>query len=144
MNVVEPTVLVDASGQPLGEVPAKPLAGRRILLVEDLPEPTRAAARSLHEAGAEVVLECHAMAAVALIQRGPKPFDALVLDLQLALFDTLEAVRQLRQRDYDRPIVGVIPVGEQLLGKLLHSAGCTAVLGRPVEPWQLVTTLSVA
>jgi CheY-like chemotaxis protein len=67
-----------------------------------------------------------------------------VLDLQLALFDTLQAVRQLRQRGYDRHIVGVIPVEEQLLGKLLHSAGCTAVLPRPVEPWQLVATLSAA
>ena len=144
MNVVEPTILVDASGQPLGLPSPKPLTGRRILLVEDLPEPTRAVARSLHEAGGEVVLECHAMAAVTLVQRAPKPFDALVLDLQLALFDTLQAVRQLRQRGYDRHIVGVIPVEEQLLGKLLHSAGCTAVLPRPVEPWQLVATLSAA
>lgn len=144
MEFVAPNSLMNTAVSPLAEVPLPPLVHRRILLVEDLPEPTRAVAQALREAGAEVVLECHASAAVALIQRSPQPFDAVVLDLQWSPFETLDAVRRMRQSGYDRTILGVIPSDEPLMGKILHSAGCSVILPRPLEPGKLVTTLNLA
>lgn len=141
MEVLSPRTSVDSAGQPLGTNVSKPLAGRLILLVEDLPEPTRAAAQSLRAAGAEVVLEYHALAAVELVRRGGPPLDAVVLDLQLSVFDTLEAVRGMRQAGFDRQIVGVISADQVLTGHILQRAGCTFVLPRPLDAARLVTAL---
>lgn len=137
-----PSPLVEADGRPLDGDVLRPLADRRILLVEDLPEPTRDAARLLCAAGAQVVLEYHALAAVGLVQRSAPPFDAVVLDLQLSIFDTLEGVRRLRQIGFPQPIVGVIPPDQALVSQALQRAGCTVVLPRPLDAALLVTTLS--
>lgn len=133
---------VDNAAGPPVQLPPRPLANRQILLVEDLPEPGRAAAAALQQAGADVVLEYHALAALALVLRSPQRFDAVVLDLQLSVLDTLETIRRLRTSGYGRPIVSVVCWDEALIARSLREAGCSAVLPRPLEAGQLVVTLS--
>src|SRR5258708_5850167 len=87
---------------------SKPLSNCRILLVDDAPDPRRVNLRLLEEAGAQVTLECHALAGAHRVIANPDLFDALIMDLKLPRLDGEEAVGVVRSTGYSRPILALV------------------------------------
>jgi CheY-like chemotaxis protein len=112
----------------------KPLLNCRILLVDDSPDPRRINLRLLEEAGAQVTLECHALAGAHRAVEDPDLFDALIMDLKLPRLDGEEAVGVVRSAGYDRPILALVSMATSQEETCLLRAGFSKVLKMPRHP----------
>lgn len=122
-----------------------PLAGRRVLLVEDRPTDQRLLALWLTRAGACVDLECNGRAAVdRLYPRfgSATPVDAVVMDLLMSPMDGAEATEVLRGRGFLAPVLvltgSTVPEDETRC----VAAGCDRFLVKPVSNERLVAALA--
>jgi CheY-like chemotaxis protein len=102
----------------------RPLEQRHFLLVEELPDRRRLSAQMLEDAGAEVMLERHALTGVIVALSMPERFDALILDVRRPLLEIVEASVALRSAGFDRPIIALVPVTAVKAKGTLESAGC--------------------
>lgn len=104
-----------------------PLAGRRVLLADDV-EADRYIYRTLLErAGADVTTADDARAALSAAGRG-RLFDAVVLDLYMPGMRGTEAAAALRAGGYRGAILGLTAFATGELGDLWRAAGCDDVL----------------
>jgi CheY-like chemotaxis protein len=126
------------------------LQGWRILLAEDDTSGQRLIAHELRRAGARVDFAEDGESAVALLTttgdtngplKSPRPYDIVIMDMQMPVMDGYEATRLLRQKGFDRPIVA-------LTGNTLGSdrdrciaAGCDEYLAKPCERAVLLETI---
>lgn len=97
----------DANGQ--DQAPPAPLAGR-VLLAEDNESIRRYIAFRLRQSGAEVDVTTNGREAVdaALAARDEgRPFDWILMDVQMPVLDGYEATRQLRREGYQGPIIAL-------------------------------------
>lgn len=133
------TVSVQASiGQPS---PALPLAGSRILMVDDCPDNRRLISLFCRKAGAEIALcndgQAGYDAAIEATNLGI-PFDMILMDMQMPVMDGYEATMRLRAKGYRLPIVAFTAHAmagdrERCLG-----VGCSDYLTKPVTAKALV------
>jgi PAS domain S-box-containing protein len=79
----------------LGE---RPLAGRRLLVVEDNPVNQQVARELLTNQGADVTLANDGQEGVHRVQDTQPPFDAVLMDMQMPVMDGLAATREIRTR----------------------------------------------
>ena len=109
----------------------RPLTGIQLLLVDDDEANGRLLSTVLTQAGAEVVLaEDGRLGVVAALAR---PFDAILMDMQMPILDGLGATRQLREKGIAAPIIALsahAPTDE--MDRCLQ-AGCNSYLSKPVE-----------
>ncbi len=131
------------------EEPAKEssLAGRRILIVEDV-EQNAEILQDLLEI--EDVLTEHAEnGAVALEMFGKHPagyYDAILMDMRMPVMDGITATRAIRA--LERPDAATIPIIAMTANvfdddvESTRKAGMNAHLGKPVEPERLYDTLA--
>ena len=83
------------------------LAGLRVLVADDVLVNRRLFARFLGDAGVAVDLAEDGQIAVDLgleALRGGKPYDAVVMDMQMPNLDGLDATQALREAGYEGPI----------------------------------------
>ena len=80
-----------------GTAPERPLAGLRLLVVEDNALNRQVARELLTHRGAEVALANDGRQAIALIGMTGPPFDLVLMDLQMPELDGLETTRILRR-----------------------------------------------
>jgi signal transduction histidine kinase/CheY-like chemotaxis protein len=118
-----------------------PLAGN-ILVAEDVEHLRKLIEIYLQELG----LACHAVSngfeAVEAALSGD--FDALLLDMEMPVMDGFEAVRVLRERGYQRPIVALTAHYQGTEVERARSEGCNDVISKPVSLMQLREVLGNA
>jgi CheY-like chemotaxis protein len=126
--------------------PAKPLAGRRVLLCEDGPDNRRLLERILQKAGADVATVDNGLDAVDAAWQATVdglPFDCVLMDMQMPQLDGYEATLRLRWRGYVGTIVAL--TADALAGdrERCLDSGCDDYLAKPIDAAQLVQAVRV-
>jgi signal transduction histidine kinase/ActR/RegA family two-component response regulator len=132
--------------QPVPRRPATDaLAGRRVLLCEDGPDNQRLIAMVLQKAGAEVELAGDGRqgidAATAALAAG-RPFDVVLMDMQMPRVDGYEATRQLRHLGFLQPVIALTAHAMAGDRQRCLDAGCTDYASKPIDRAALVRMIA--
>ncbi len=132
---------------PESGTPARPpvveLTGR-VLLVEDGPDNQRLVAYLLERAGAVVTIAANGLLACeqafAAADAG-RPFDLILMDVQMPVMDGYEATRRLRAAGYRGPIVALTAHAMDSDRAQCLAAGCDGFLTKPIDRDRLLGAL---
>jgi CheY-like chemotaxis protein len=147
-SLVVPIAPVPAAAEPAPDAPpsdpdASPAKlACRLLLAEDNRDIQRVIALRLGLAGADVTLASNGQAAVDLAldaQRAGRPFDLILMDMQMPVFDGYEATHLLRSEGFRCPIIALIAYTQaEDRGECLRF-GCDDFLSKPID-WESSST----
>ena len=117
----------------------------RILLAEDGPDNQRLIAFILRKAGADVTLAENGQEALNLAlkaQQENRPFDIVLMDMQMPIMDGYQATKSLRNAGYTKSIVAL--TAQAMLGdyKRCINAGCDGYLTKPINRTELLKSLA--
>lgn len=130
---------VPASAAPA--LPGGPLAGLRVLLVDDS-EPIRfALGLILQSEGASVEVAVDGAEGVKMALTAVTPHDVVLMDLQMPVQNGIEATRELRLRDYTQPIVALTASAFSRDRQACLAAGMNDYIAKPVRVNELVDIL---
>lgn len=124
-----PEVLPDL---PQVESPKEPLAGKRILLLEDAEDNLRLFERILRLAGAEIVGANNGQSALEIVLDNNETFDAILMDIQMPIMDGITATKILRDRGYVRPIIALTARASGEHSGELDGAGFDSCISKPI------------
>ena len=99
----------------------------------------------LTNAGAKVTVKCNGEAAVKCVESAgelDRPYDLVLMDLEMPIIDGLEATKAMRTMDFQKPIVGITASSRPNLHELWFEAGCTKFMQKPVQRKELVHTIA--
>ena len=119
------------------------LDGLRLLVAEDNPNNRQIAFELLSDEGADVVLVEDGAKAVDAVCRGPRRFDAVLMDLQMPVLDGLGATAEIRRH----PGLGALPIVAMTANAMdsdrqaCLAAGMNDHVGKPFDLDGLVATL---
>ena len=130
------------TARPDSESPSLPLAGLRLLAVDDEPDTLEVMAELLSLRGAEVVTAASANEALAALQRFDP--DVLVSDISMPGRDGYELIREVRtdRGPQELPAVAVTAFAAPEDRRRALSAGFQVHLAKPVDPGELVEVVS--
>jgi signal transduction histidine kinase/ActR/RegA family two-component response regulator len=112
----------------------------RVLVVDDGPDNRLLLGTILESLGLEVDTAEHGQEAIELL--ASRPFDAVLMDMQMPVMDGLTAVRTLRARGDRTPIIAATAHAmREELDRCLE-AGCDDCVTKPIDPEALVRVLS--
>jgi PAS domain S-box-containing protein len=129
----------EESPQPPAFAAAHPLPPRlhgRILLAEDNQANQKLINLRLSQAGAEVVTAGNGKEALDRTTEAAlegRPFDAVIMDMQMPVLDGYEAVRQLRARGFAEPIIAVTAFAMSEDREECIGLGCDDFVSKPIE-----------
>jgi signal transduction histidine kinase/ActR/RegA family two-component response regulator len=121
-----------------------PLTGRRLLLAEDAPDNQRLIMYVLRKAGADVTLAENGAVACELslaAQHEGKPFDVVLMDMQMPIVDGYQAVKQLRQAGYHEPIIALTAHSMGSDRQVCLDAGCDDFATKPIDRARLISLI---
>ncbi|MGI9431024.1 MAG: ATP-binding protein, partial [Myxococcota bacterium] len=114
------------------------LAGVRVLLAEDTPDNQRLISHHLENAGAEVEIVGDGRAAidrvVAVKKEGERPFDVILMDMQMPEVDGYAASSRLRELGHVTPIVALTAHAMQGDRERCLAAGMNGYVTKPIDP----------
>jgi PAS domain S-box-containing protein len=138
----------EESPEPPALAAARPLPPRlhaRILLAEDNQDNQKLISLRLSQAGAEVVTAGNGKEALDRTNEAAlegRPFDAVIMDMQMPVLDGYEAVRQLRARGFTEPILAVTAYAMSGDREECISQGCDDFISKPIEWDRFMAKLS--
>jgi PAS domain S-box-containing protein len=121
-------------------------SGAKILLVEDNPVNQRVAQRMLQKLSAQVTVANNGEEALARLAAGS--FDVVLMDCQMPVMDGFTATRRIRELEAGRASGIRLPIIALTANVMSEdrdncvAAGMDAHLGKPIEPKQMIDTLS--
>ena len=134
------------AAQPSDEWEMESLEGKRILIVEDLPENAEIVQDLLELEGAETEHAENGQIAVDMVEKSaPDHYDAILMDLRMPVMDGLEATRRIRSLDRpdvkDVPIIALTANAYESDIKSSLDAGMDEHLAKPADSDMLYGTL---
>ncbi|GAB2878415.1 response regulator [Microbulbifer echini] len=122
-----------------------PSLSGQVLVTDDLREIRELVAHLLESAGCNVQQAANGQEAINLLlaaRNNGKPFDLVVMDVQMPIMDGLTATQELRMLGFETPVIAL--TAQTMLGERQRclDAGCTDHLGKPVQPDQLFDLLT--
>lgn len=111
-----------------------------ILLAEDTPDNRRLISHYINAVGASVTLAENGQQAVELAQQ--KPFDLVLMDVQMPIMDGLDATRLLRLTGFEGPIVALTANATASDRQEALAAGCDGFLTKPIQRGPFYATLA--
>lgn len=117
------------------------LGGLRILLAEDSPDNQRLISFVLEQAGGEVTVVGDgrlALEKALSAQSGGRPYDVVLMDMQMPTMDGYQATRCLRCKGYIGPIIAVTAHAMSTDRQECLDVGCDHYLTKPLDREQLV------
>ena len=112
-----------------------------MLVAEDCLTNQKLAERLLQKAGAEVTLVANgrlAIDAALAATDAARPFDVILMDMQMPELDGYAATTDLRRRGYDRPIVALTAHALAHDRQKCLDAGCDDYTSKPVRRATLI------
>jgi signal transduction histidine kinase/HPt (histidine-containing phosphotransfer) domain-containing protein len=117
----------------------------RLLLAEDGVHNQRAITFYLNKAGAQVELAGNGRVACDMAMEAlaaGKPYDVILMDMQMPEMDGYAAATWLRQRKYTGPIIALTAHAMSHDRERCIKAGCTDYLSKPIDRRQLILTVA--
>lgn len=123
------------------------LEGLRVLVAEDHPTNRKVVEIVLQPFGVDMTLVADGEAALAALDE--KPFDAVLMDMQMPLMDGLSATRAIRAREAAsgaRPMLVIMLTANAMEEHVAaaQAAGADLHLAKPLHPGQLIEALARA
>jgi len=120
---------------------ARRLAGLHLLVAEDNAVNQLVMDELLRGEGAEVVLVDDGRQALERVAQSRRPFDAVLMDVQMPVMDGLEATRALARSHPSLPVIGQTAHALKEESDRCLAAGMVATVQKPVDLQILVSTL---
>jgi CheY-like chemotaxis protein len=140
----QPPEVAEVPAVAVGPVPAPRLHGR-ILVADDNEANRQLIGLRLRRAGADVVMAGDGQEALDRTTEASdqlRPFDAVIMDMQMPVLDGYEAVRELRARGFRQPIVAVTAYAMSEDRDECLGLGCDEFFSKPIEWDRLLAKLS--
>ncbi len=115
------------------------LVGKRVLLVEDMPDNQKLISLYLQKLGCEITLAENGKAGFE--KAHDQVFDVVLMDIQMPLMDGYEATRKLRECKYTKPIIALTAHAMAEERKKAMDCGFDGFLSKPVQRQQLIDIL---
>jgi len=120
------------------DIAALPLAGIDVLIAEDGVDNARLWRHHLEHAGAEVWQASNGREAIGLVRAADmgvleRPFDIVLMDMEMPIMDGVEATQQLRAEGFRLPIVGLTAHSDVATRTKLLDAGCNDCATKPIS-----------
>lgn len=129
------------SASPTNDLDVDALAGRKILLVDDVTTTQKLFRHFLEAAGAHVETADNGRAGVDVAlaaEASGEPFDTILLDIQMPEMDGYAAAKELRKRGFAKPIIAVTANSASGDREKCLEAGCSDYTSKPIARKSLI------